>query len=154
MVDKKNIVKAGVKPETKTEEPKAEAAVNDPGLAEAIKSAKSKGKVSKQVFAEGIKTSRPVNVYLETTADGPYIWWTTENGKEVGRKSLEEEDQYTSIKTLKGYEFDIPFTPEVADGVKKTAFSKTSYYSKDGVSRRPLTFDEFVKSGIEQAKTE
>ena len=87
-----------------------------------------------------VKTSstRPVNVYKETVVDdetgkaGLFIWYTTESGGEVGRKSLTKTNEHTMEVIEEGYEYTIPYTKKKAEEILKNRGGMTKFYKKDG----------------------
>ncbi len=112
----------------------------------------SKGKKSRVLFSTEVsQDDRPVNIYRERVIDSEtgnaevYLWWTTHNGQEVGREEINKIDDASQIKTLLGYEYSIPFTPEAVAEVKKRAFGKTQFLHKDGEAVFTVKPENFIK---------
>lgn len=120
--------------------------IQDEGLAAVVESAKSskKGASHVQTF-DPAPTERPTNCYREKTPDGDFIWWATEDGREIGRKAIKDVNEQTQIGTLKGYELDIPFDVKVAQKVQELGGRKVKFYRKDGTSRAGVSFEDFIK---------
>lgn len=95
------------------------------------------------------QSNRPVNVYVEKITDDEtgevdhYLWWNTEQGDYVGRKSLDKLDELTQIKTEEGLEYTTLLTDKSLNEVMSKSFGKTKYYYKDG---EPTSTIEDMKS--------
>jgi len=84
------------------------------------------------------RSDRPTNVYKELITDDEtgitqwWIWYATELGKEVGRKSLDKVDELTQIRTEEGYEYTIPYNDANKKKVLEKRFGGSKFYHKDG----------------------
>lgn len=90
-------------------------------------------------FSEEIRSSRPVNVYIENIQGTNVVWYTTEDGKEVGRKAATRRDDLTKMDVILGYDYSIRATREEIDKIMSIAYVRTQVYMKDGTHRSLLT---------------
>ena len=97
-----------------------------------------------------VKTSslRPVSVYKEFVVDdvsgkgGLFIWYTTESGTEVGRKSQTRTNEHTMEIIEEGYEYTIPYSKKKAEEILKNRGGMTKFYKKDGEPPQTLEHPE------------
>lgn len=104
----------------------------------------------KVLFDSPIKSNRPMTVYKEriiNPEDGELIevlWWATEQGDEVGREAIKKPNAMDpDDKTLLGYNYTILASPEEIEKVKKMAWGRTQFASKDGERRYLIPKDSF-----------
>ncbi len=112
------------------------------------KQQKQKGKkksIASYRFNEPIVSSRPVNIYLERIHGVPVVWYTTEDGKEVGRVAVKVTDELTKLARITGYDYTIPATDDEVEKIRMNAFAKTQIYLKDGTHRQCLSPAEYDK---------
>jgi hypothetical protein len=88
----------------------------------------------------------PLNVYLEKDdAGNPFVWYTTPSGKEVGRKPVENVNEFTKVPTVTGYDFDTEATSANIDEIASKAVHRTQFYIREGGARITTTLEDFKK---------
>lgn len=86
-----------------------------------------------------ITSNRPVNVYKERVVDdetgkaGVFVWYTTESGGEVGKKSMTKQNEHTMEIIEEGEEYTMPYSSKKAKEILAMRGGSTRFYRKDGV---------------------
>jgi hypothetical protein len=102
-----------------------------------VEGAKEKGVHVHTFDASSVKDT-PRNVYVEKTPDGPFMWWTTEDGQTIGKEEIAETNEFTGLKSVQGERYTVPFDEAIAKKIKSLASKMTKYLIKDGATTTQL----------------
>ena len=137
-------------PEPKPEQPKKTTGrtveqIQEDKQKELAKRDTGKKPVVTQLFTEGPAGSRPVNIYIENVKGTHVIWYTTEDGKEVGREAVNKYDELRQQNFVVGFDYFVKATPQELEKILKNGFVKTKVYAKDGALRQEISPEEALK---------
>ncbi len=97
-------------------------------------------------FGDAPTENRPVNVYVEKVKGQYVLWWTTEQGGEVGRKAAFRRDERLKEDIPIGYDYTQSNDRGAREALVSNAFGATQFYTKDGSAVHGITEKEFLSA--------